>query len=84
MYHYEETLQSNKHTMMKQRKGLTVRAKENLKLSHGGSSHSQVNPPIKAFIQSRHFGLSVIFLTLKAPPITCSRRQLQILPLFQK
>ena len=24
------------------------------------------------------------FLTLKAPPIICSRRQLQILPLFQK
>ena len=39
--------------MMKQRKGLwqIVRAKENLKLSHGGPSYSQAsgtNQPIKA------------------------------------
>ena len=34
-----------------------VRAKENLKLSHGGSSYrkaSGTNPPIKALRQSRH------------------------------
>ena len=34
-----------------------VRAKENLKLSHGGSSYryaSGTNPPIKASRQSRH------------------------------
>ena len=34
-----------------------VRAKENLKLSHGGSSYrlaSDTNPPIKALRQSRH------------------------------
>ena len=34
-----------------------VRAKENLKLSHGGSSYreaSGTNPPIKALHQSRH------------------------------
>ena len=43
--------------MMKQRKGLTtqiVRAKENLKLSHGGSSYRKVsgtNPLIKAIRQ---------------------------------
>ena len=28
--------------------------------------------------------ISVAVLTLKAPPIICSRRQFQILPLFQK
>ena len=35
----------------------TVRAKENLKLSHGGSSYreaSGTNPPIKALRQNRH------------------------------
>ena len=35
----------------------TVRAEENLKLSHSGSSYSQAsdtNPPIKALRQSRH------------------------------
>ena len=34
-----------------------VRAKENLKLSHGGPSYSQAsgtNPPIKALRQRRH------------------------------
>ena len=45
--------------MAKQRKWLTtyiVRAKENLKLSHGGPSHSQAsgtNPQIKALCQDR-------------------------------
>ena len=46
-------------------------------------------PPIYLFICSS-IGLSVIakscplYLTLKAPPIICNRRQFQILPLFQK
>ena len=42
MYHHGETLLSNLHTMMKQQKShdsQIVRAKENLKLNHGGSSY---------------------------------------------
>ena len=44
--------------MMKHGKELIVRAKENLKLSHGGPSYSQAsgtNPPIKALRQSHHW-----------------------------
>ena len=44
--------------MMKQRKGLTVRAKYNVKFSHCGPSYRQasgINPPIKFLRQSRHY-----------------------------
>ena len=50
LMHYDET-EKRAHDLQ------IVRAKENLKLRHGGPSYSQAlgtNPPIKALRQSRH------------------------------
>ena len=60
IYHHRETIKSNQHIMMIQKRAhdsQIVRAKENLKLSYGGPSQRQAsgtNQRIKALRQSHH------------------------------
>ena len=57
MYHHREITHYDE-TEKRAHDSQIVRAKENLKLSSGGSSYSQAsgtNPPIKALRQSRHW-----------------------------
>ena len=60
IYHHKKDINQLTHyneTGKKAQDSQIVRAKENIKLSHGGPSYSQEsgpNPPIKALRQSNH------------------------------